>query len=107
MTYSVHELPKAQTDIRCIFEWIRGHSPEGADAWLDAYDSLVERLRQDAAAFGEAYEKQYLEFDVRQVLFKTRRARVYRALFFIDGEDVYILRVRGPGQAPVAPVDID
>jgi hypothetical protein len=45
------------------------------------------------------------EFEVRQVLFKTRRGNVYRALYLLDGEDVYILRVRGKGQAPVKPAD--
>lgn len=106
MTYRVHELRRAQADIRSIFEWIRRHSPEGAAAWLGAYDSMVERLRQDAASFGEAYENQDLEFDVRQALFKTRRGRVYRALLFIEDEDVFILRVRGPGQASITLDDI-
>jgi hypothetical protein len=44
--------------------------------------------------------------EVRQALFKTRRGRVYRALFFIESTDVFILRVRGAGQAPVLPNEI-
>jgi hypothetical protein len=46
------------------------------------------------------------ELEVRQVLFKTRRGNVYRALYFVDGENVYILRVRGKGQAQVNPADL-
>jgi hypothetical protein len=49
-----------------------------------------------------APESQDVEFEVRQALFKTRRGCVYRALFFIERSTVYILRVRGPGQAPGA-----
>ena len=62
---------------------------------------MIRRLEQHASSCGPAQEHDDCEFDVRQALFKTRRGRVYRALFFIEGEDVYILRVRGPGQAPV------
>jgi len=63
-------------------------------------------LKQDAHSFGFAPENQDCDLEVRQALFKTRHGRVYRALFFIEGENVFILRVRGPGQAPVMPKDI-
>ena len=106
MSYTVRELPKAKQDKHCIFSWLDERSPAGAAAWLDAYDDLIERLRQDARTFGQAPERQDCEFGVRQPLFKTRRGRVSRALFFIEGQDVFILRVRGPGQAPVRPEDI-
>jgi hypothetical protein len=107
MSFTVRELPKAKQDKRAIFLWLHERAPEGAAAWLDAYDSLIERLKQDAASFGVAPENQGCEFEVRQALFKTRRGRVYRVLFFIEGRDAYILRVRGPGQAPVMPDDIN
>ncbi len=81
-------------------------SPQGARAWLRAYDDLIERMQKQAHSFGPAYENDDCEFDVRQALFKTRRGRVYRVLFFIEGEEVYILRVRGPGQAPVEPDEL-
>jgi len=106
MSFTVRELPKAKQDKRSIFGWLDERSPAGAAAWLDAYDSLIERLEQHAPSFGLAPESKDCDFDVRQSLFKTRRGRVYRALFFIEGQEVYILRIRGPGQAPVTPEDI-
>jgi plasmid stabilization system protein ParE len=106
MNYTVRELLRAKQDKRSIFTWLLQRSPSGAAAWLDAYDDLVERLNQAAESFRAAPEHQHCDFDVRQALFKTRRGRVYRVLFSIDGHDVYILRVRGPGQAPVQPEDI-
>lgn len=45
MTYRVHELQLAQADIRSIFDWIRKRSPQGANAWLDAYDAMIDGLR--------------------------------------------------------------
>ena len=52
-------------------------------------------------------EDEHFDIDVRQALFKTRRGRIYRMLFTIVGNEVRILRVRGPGQAPVVADDVD
>lgn len=46
------------------------------------------------------------DFELRQILFKTRRGRVYRAVYFIEVETVFVVRVRGPRQAPIEPDDI-
>jgi plasmid stabilization system protein ParE len=106
MNFKVHELRKAQADVRSIARWLAEHSPQGAKAWLRAYDEVIHRLEEQSSSCGPAYEHDDCDFDVRQALFKTRRGRVYRALFFIDGQDVYVLRVRGPGQAPVDPDEL-
>jgi hypothetical protein len=106
MSFSVRELRKANADKRQIFEWLHLQSRAGAIAWLAAYDAMIERLKKGADTFGEAYEKADLDMDVKQALFKTRRGRVYRALFILEARDVFILRVRGPGQAPVSATDI-
>ncbi len=39
-------------------------------------------------------------------MFKTRKGRVYRALFFLENGHVYLLRVRGPGQENVQPDEL-
>jgi len=103
MKFSVFELPRAIADKRHIFEWIYERSPSGAGAWLDAYDVMVARLKEHADGFSEALENADCRIDVKQAMFKTRYGRVYRALFTIEDGRVYILRVRGPGQAPVDP----
>jgi hypothetical protein len=106
MTFVVRELPRARQDKAGIFAWLYERSPTGAAAWLDAYDSMVEKLQKDPASFAEAPESKDCETQIRQVLFKTRRGRVYREIFFIKGDEVFIARVRGPGQAPIAPQEI-
>jgi plasmid stabilization system protein ParE len=106
MSFKVHELHRAQADVRSIVRWLAERSPQGAEAWLRAYDEMILRLEKHESSCGPAHEHDDCEFDVRQALFKTRRGRVYRALFFIDGQDAYILRVRGPGQAPVNPNEL-
>ena len=106
MTFRVRELRRAQSDIRHITDWLADRSPRGARAWLDAYDDMVARLEKNADSCGRADESADLDIDVSQALFKTRRGRVYRALFLIEGEQVFILRVRGPGQAPIHPEEL-
>lgn len=105
MTYRVRELRRAQADIREIAHWLAARSPQGARAWLDAYDDLLARLERNADSFSLADENEDFEFDVRQALFKTRHGRIYRALYLIEGDEVFVLRVRGPGQASVDPKD--
>jgi hypothetical protein len=46
------------------------------------------------------------EVDIDRI-FRTRRGRTYRALFVIRGDIVQILCVRGPGEKPVKPEDIE
>lgn len=104
--FKVHELRRAQADVSSIARWLAERSPQGARAWLRVYDEMVRRLEQQANSCGLAYEKEDCGLDVRQALFKSRRGRVYRALFLLDGQDAYILRVRGPGQAPVQPDEL-
>lgn len=81
MSYTVRELPKAKSDKRSILAWLLERSPPGVAAWLNAYDNLVELLRDDADQFGEAFEnRDCLGVEVKQAFFKTRRGRVYRML---------------------------
>ena len=101
MTFTVRELQKAKADKRTIFAWLYERSPHGAFAWLDAYDQMLARLASGADRLAAAHENPNLEMDVKQALFKTHRGRAYRALLIVEGTEVFILRVRGPGQAPV------
>ena len=106
MTFSVKTLPKAEDDIRSIANYIYERSPQGCQAWLDAFRQARMRLVENADVYGAAIEDQHFDIEIRQALFKTKHGRVYRLLFTINEADVKILRVRGPGQAPVNPAEI-
>ena len=108
MSFAVHELPRAKEDKRQIVEWLLERSRPGAAAWLTAFDDAVERLEQNADSYGDALENADCPLvDVRQLLFRTRRGRVYRIVFFIEQTEVFVLRVRGPGQPSLKPDEID
>ena len=107
MNFNLHEMPRAKADKRSILIWLVERSPQGARAWLKAYDDALTRLAQSADSFGQAFENDACPHSkVKQAFFKTRRGRVYRIVYFIDENDAYVLRVRGPGQAPVNPDDL-
>ena len=106
MSFSVSELPRAKADKWNIVSYIHERSPTGAAAWLNAYDRAIDQLRDRASSYALAPENRDLQMEVRQILFKTRRGRVYRALFTIANDHAFVLRVRGPGQAPVQPEDL-
>jgi plasmid stabilization system protein ParE len=94
-------MPRAAVDIDHIFEWLRSRSPRGALAWLDALDSGFERLKTDYAAMSKAPEGELLGEELYQAFFKTSKGRTYRLIYWVDGDNVVVLRVRGPGQPPL------
>jgi plasmid stabilization system protein ParE len=101
MKFKVKTLRRADGDIRCITHYIYERSKSGAAAWVNALARAKFRLAANADTCSDADENHRLDIDVKQALFKTRRGRVYRIVFTIVGDEVRILRVRGPGQAPV------
>ncbi len=106
MRCTVKTLRRANADIREITDYIFQRSPSGAVAWLDALERAKNRLADYADGCSEAEENHRLDIDVKQSLFKTRRGLVYRLVFTIVDQEVRILRVRGPGQAPIEPEDL-
>jgi plasmid stabilization system protein ParE len=106
MTYAISILRRAGKDIDLTRAWIAGQSPQGSVLWYRSLREAVKELKHDAHQHGIAPESAELGTVVHQKLFKTRRGRPYRLLYTIIGDEVRILRVRGPGQAPVTPEDI-
>jgi toxin ParE1/3/4 len=102
MKFEAVALQRADIDIRRITTWIAERSLQGATSWLDAYELLVQPLETDAASCPVAMEDAECSIPLKQALFGTRHGRTYRAVFTIVGDQVRILRVRGPGQPPLS-----
>lgn len=101
MKYQVVALRRADEDVRSISRWIADRSIQGAAAWLDAYEQLLLRLAENADSCAVAVEDAEFDLALKQALFGTQRGRTYRAIFTILGDQVRILRLRGPGQPPL------
>jgi plasmid stabilization system protein ParE len=97
----VRLLPRAERDAQSIFEWIRARSVEGARRWWTTFEAAQATLAKNPEAFSRAPESHLLGRDIRQKLSKTPRGRTYRLTYTIAEDEVWILRIRGPGQPPL------
>lgn len=97
---------RAQADADDIYDWIAKRSPAGAVRWYSAFRAAAASLETEHERCARALESESVGYDVRQRFFKTRRGRTYRLLFTIVEGEVRILRIRGPGQAPVTRDDL-
>src|SRR5262245_59001885 len=107
MTYRVVVYRRARSDVRAIFDWLAERSSSGALRWRQAFDEMIERLETNPLGFARIEEADDLiQRNLRQILFKTRGGRIYRAIFVVLGNHVHVLRVRGPGQPPITDEDL-
>ena len=101
MKYNVVALRRADADVRHISHWIAQRSLQGAESWLDAYEQLLARLAAHAGSCPTALEAADCTAPLKEAAFRTQHGRTYRAIFTIAGDEVRILRIRGPGQPPL------
>jgi plasmid stabilization system protein ParE len=101
MNYHVIALRRADADVRHIVHWIAQRSLQGAESWLAAYEQLLERLADQADSCAAALEDAECSIRLKEALFRTCHGSTYRAVFTIVGDEVRILRIRGPGQPPL------
>lgn len=98
MTYVSRLLSDAHLDFAGIVEWLGSKSSDGANRWIDAFDAALIAIAQNPLQQRLAPEEEILKRDVREFFFSTKRGRRYRIVFTVVGNEVRILRVRGPGQ---------
>jgi plasmid stabilization system protein ParE len=105
MAFRVVLLRRAENEVNEIVGWLVERSPQGASRWLAALEEAKSKLAKNPLGYGLAPEDDFVDNEIRQIIFKTRRGRRYRALFIVIESEVRILHVRGPGQAPLASSD--
>jgi hypothetical protein len=85
---------------------LAARSKTGAEAWARAFDTALSYLEENADSCPLAVENEHVEFEVWEVLFKTRRGLMYRALFTLRNDTAIILHIRGPRQDFLANTEI-
>lgn len=106
MSYQVRILARAREDVEAYAAWIAERSPRGAARWVDAFEAALTRLESNPFVAPVASESEELGEEVRNIMFRTRGGRAFRALFVVVEDEVRVLRIRGPGQAPVTREEI-
>jgi plasmid stabilization system protein ParE len=94
MAFKIRYTLRAETDVDDLLAWlIRQYAGEPGLRWLNGLIKAVERLRVMPQRCAKYRKDRRLPNTVFQ-LFYGRRSHVFRILFRIDGDTVYILRIR-------------
>lgn len=90
--------PEAEAGIRESFRYIHEHSPLNGERWLKQLYAQIDTLEQFPERCAYAREREYLEGELRQLLFKS-----HRIVFHVDksSNTVYVLHVRHAGRRTV------
>ena len=97
MTFRVRFLAAAQADAAELYERITEAAPIHGPIWYKRLITAIESLQQSPRRCAFAPENDRVSVEVRRLLF-GRKPHVYRVLFTIEAETVFILRIRGPRQ---------
>jgi plasmid stabilization system protein ParE len=106
MSFEVLLADEASSNLRETFQWLEEFSAQGAANWLDAFDAARLQLEESPNSCGPAPENRYCDLELRQVFFKTRHGRLYRAVFYVDDQSVVVTHIRGPRQQLLPPDEL-
>ncbi|MEM9450189.1 MAG: type II toxin-antitoxin system RelE/ParE family toxin [Cyanobacteria bacterium P01_E01_bin.6] len=106
MTFRVEITPVAEGEIEKAYCWYREQNPEFADRWFRELMNAIATLQEKPRRCAFATEDNVFPEEVRQLLYGKSR-RVYRILFTIQVDTVYVLYVRHAAQAPITEEDLE
>ena len=102
MKYRVITQPPAENEIEEAVRWIAKESPARAVKWYMGLVNAIGSLSTFPERCPLAPEDDAFEEEIRQLLFGKRHG-VYRVLFTIRGQTVYVLHVRHSAREPLGP----
>ena len=97
MTFRVELSQEALADAERIYEWVTEAAPLRGALWFNRLLAAIKSLQTLPQRCAHAPESNRLSFEVRHLLF-GRKPHVYRVIFTIESNVVYVLRIRGPRQ---------
>lgn len=96
MHFRVVMTPSADADVDDAFACIHQRSPRNADRWLAGLEEAFRSLRRFPKRGARAPESQFLQQDLRQLVYKSHRI-IYR----VEPGVVRVLFVRHAARRPV------
>ncbi len=106
MSFRVQLTAEALRNQNEIADWIAQRSVVGALSWLDALDRVLLQISTSPLSFSKAAEDEFCHRELRNALFGTRKGRVFRAIFYLDGDCVIVTHLRGPDQHALSDDDL-
>jgi plasmid stabilization system protein ParE len=102
MGHSVRITARALREIDEALAFLSARSRAAADQWHQQLLDAVCSLQNNPERCGPAPESEWYPGELRQLIHGKKRG-VYRILFEVRGDTVYILRVRHSAQALLDP----
>jgi hypothetical protein len=68
---------------------------------------LFDQVSTSPLSFPKAPEDDFADRELRNAFFGTRRGRVFRAIFYVDGDSVIVTHLRAPDQKPLSGEEFD
>lgn len=98
MTYRVEFSRRAESDAYEAYRFIAQDSVANADRWFSRLVRAVESLEASPRRCRRAPENRYFEEDIRHLMFG-----VYRILFTVRKDTVYVLHIRHGSRRAMRP----
>ena len=105
MPYTVRLTLQALAEVDTAFHWLNDRSPEAAARWYDRLMQTIQSLEKNPERYAFAPEAEWYQGGLRQLLYGKRRG-VFRILYEIRGDVVYIVRVRHGAQSLLEPGEL-
>jgi hypothetical protein len=74
---------------------------------VKSFDKALASLKKNPLKEPLAPENDEFPEEIHNITFRTKHGRTYRAIFLVVGDEVRILRIRGPGQDTLSVDEIE
>jgi plasmid stabilization system protein ParE len=105
MAHTVRITARALREIDEALAWLGERSPRAAGRWYAHLVEAIRSLEDNPERHALAPESEWYPGELRQLL-HGRRKGIYRILFEVRGDTVFILRIRHSAQALLEPGDL-
>ncbi|MEM8638068.1 MAG: type II toxin-antitoxin system RelE/ParE family toxin [Cyanobacteria bacterium P01_G01_bin.54] len=106
MTFQVRLTRQAEAEIETAYRWLRKRDSTGyADRWFRGLMNKLATLQEQPKRCALAVEHDVFSEEVRQLLYGKHQS-IYRILFVVRENVVFVLHVRNNRQAPLTAEDL-
>lgn len=105
MIYQVRLQPAAVDDLNVAYQYAAQNAPAPAARWLERFQVALQTLEHSPERCPLAPENARSSRILRQYLF-GKRPYVFRAIYTIEGETVWVLRIRRAQRRPLRAEDL-
>ncbi|MEA5568301.1 type II toxin-antitoxin system RelE/ParE family toxin [Anabaena sp. UHCC 0399] len=106
MVFQVRTTKTADAQIESAYLWLKEYNSAYADQWFRGLMNAIATLQEKPHRCALAVEHEVFSEEVRQLLYGKSK-KIYRILFTIRDDTVYILYVRHSSQALLTSDEVD